>query len=126
MDYKISNNANAALFDELLKVLNGHQKEPGASEALTDLKAAKVNYIQRSIDQMMNCLVLAIHDLLVHPPGPELQRDLRDTIDRYYHEIFQAGSKLNDMARQYETRGGKPLSHDEILDEVDERRGTAR
>ena len=124
MDYTISNNSK--LFDELLKVLNRHQKESGAIEAIADLKAAKVNYVQRSIDHMMNCLVLAIHDLLVHPPSPELQRELSNAIHRHYVEMFQAGSRVNELAREYETSGGKPLSHDEILDEVDERRGTAR
>jgi 3-methyladenine DNA glycosylase AlkC len=46
MDYTISNNAR--LLDEPV------------IEVLDDLKAAKVNYVQRSIDHIMNCLVLAI------------------------------------------------------------------
>jgi hypothetical protein len=70
MDYTISNNAR--LFDALIQVLNEHQNEPGVVEALEDLKAAKINYVQRSIDHMMNCLVLAVHDLVVHPPSPQL------------------------------------------------------
>jgi hypothetical protein len=124
MDYTISNNAK--LFDELLQVLNNHQNEPGVVEALDDLKAAKVNYVQRSIDHMMNCLVLAIHDLVVHPPSAELRTDLSAVIDRYYAGMFQAGSRLGEMAREYEASGGKLLSHDEILEEVDERRGVSR
>jgi hypothetical protein len=124
MDYTISNNSK--LFDDLLQVLDGHKNEPGVVEVLGDLKAAKVNYIQRSIDHMMSCLVLAIHDLLVHPPSTELQMELRATIHRHYTGMFQAGSRLSEMARQYEANGGKPLSYDEILQEVDERRGTAR
>jgi len=124
MDYTISNNSK--LFDELLQVLNSHQSEPGVDEALDALKAAKLNYIQRSIDHMMNCLVLAIHDLVVHPPSKELQKDLSTVIHRHYTGMFQAGSRLSEMAREYEARGGKPLSHDEILEAVDERRGTAR
>jgi len=124
MDYTISNNAK--LFDELLQVLNNHRSEPGVVEALEDLKAAKVNYLQRSIDHMMNCLVLAIHDLIVNPPNTELKKDLIAVIHRYYTGIFEAGSKLTEMAREYEASGGQPLSHDEILEEVDGRRGGAR
>lgn len=124
MDYTIS--SNSKLFDELLEILNRHQSEPGVVKALDDLKAAKVNYIQRSIDHMMNCLVLALHDLVVHPPSIELQRELNAAIHRHYTVMFQAGSRLREMALQYEASGGKPLSHDEILEEVDERRGTAR
>jgi hypothetical protein len=124
MDYTISNNSR--LFDELLQVLNSHQNEPGVVEALDDLNAAKVNYVQRSIDHMVNCLVLAIHDLVVHPPSPELRADLGQVIHRYYTGIFQAGSRLGDMAREYEASGGKLLSRDEILREVDERRGVSR
>jgi hypothetical protein len=44
----------------LLKVLNDHQREPGVVEALEDLKAAGFNYVQRSIDHMLSCLVLTI------------------------------------------------------------------
>jgi hypothetical protein len=124
MDYTISNNAK--LFDELLQVLNSHQNEPGVVETLVDLQAAKVNYIQRSIDHMMNCLVLTIHDLVVHPPSKELRKELSSVIHRYYTGIFQAGSRLSEMAREYEANGGKALSHDEILEEVDESRGTTR
>jgi hypothetical protein len=121
MDYTISNNAK--LFDELLAVLNKHQDEDGVIEALEDLKAAKVNYVHRSIDHMMNCLVLAIYDLAVHTPSKELQSELRSVIRRFVAGIFQAGSRLSELARQYEASGGKLLSHDEILQEVDERRG---
>jgi hypothetical protein len=124
MDYTISNNAK--LFDELLDVLNKHQNEPGVIEALEDLKAAKVNYVQRSIDHMMSCLVLVIHDLLVHPPSNELQSDLRSVIHGFYMGIFQAGSRLSELARQYEVSGGEPLSREAILEEVDQRRGTSR
>ncbi len=123
MDYTIDNNAR--LFDELIQVLNSHQNEPGAIEALEDLKAAKVNYVQRSIDHMLNCLVLAIHDLVVNPPSEALQNDLKSVIDRFYRAAFP-GPKLSELARQYEASGGKPLSVEEILQEVNERRGTSR
>jgi hypothetical protein len=123
MDYTIDNNAR--LFDELLQVLNSHQNEPGAIEALVDLQAAKVNYVQRSIDHMINCLVLALHDLIVHPPSEALQSDLKSVIDRFYRAALP-GPKLSELARQYEASGGKPLSVEEILQEVNERRGTSR
>jgi len=70
---------------------------------------------------MMNCLVLAIHDLVAHPPSKELQKDLSAIIHQHYIRMFQAGSRLSEMAREYEATGGKPLSQDEILEEVDER-----
>jgi hypothetical protein len=123
MDYTISNNAQ--LFDDVLQVLNGHQNEPGVAEALEDLKAAKANYVQRSIDHMTNCLVLAIHDLVVHPPSKELRSELRSVIDEFYKSQM-AGPKLRNLADQYESGGGQLLSRDEILKEVDERRGTSR
>jgi len=109
----------------LLEVLNRHQNEPGVIAALGDLKAAKVNYCQRSIDHMVNCLVLAIDDLLVHVPSKELQNELGSVIHRFVTEIFHAASKLSELARQYEASGSKLLSHDEILQEVDERRGSS-
>ena len=124
MDYTISNNAK--LFDELLRVLNNHQNEPGVVEALEDLKAAKLNYVQRSIDHMMNCLVLAVHDLLACLKTKELQSELVSVIDQFYSGIFQAGSRLSELSRQYEAAGGKSLSHDEILEEVDASRGISR
>lgn len=124
MDYTISNNSK--LFDELLQVLNRHRNELGVAEAFDDLKAAKFNYIQRSIDQMISCLVLAIHDLAVHPSNADLQMELKAVIQQHYVRMFEAGSRLSEMAREYDVSGGKPLSHDEILEEVDNRRGTGR
>src|SRR5213593_4768817 len=124
MDYTISNNAK--LFDELLQVLSKHQNEPGVVGAFEDLKAAKINYVQRSIDHLMNCLVLAIHDLVVNRPSEELWNDLRDVIHHFYQGIFQTGPRLSELARQYEASGGTPLARDEILQEVDERRGNSR
>jgi hypothetical protein len=124
MDYTITNNAK--LFDDLIEVLGRHQDEPGAGEALGDLSAAKVNYVQRSIDHMMNCLVLAIYDLVVHPPSNELRDELREVFHRYYTTISGAGARMAELARDYERSGGKLLSPDEILEEVDERRGKAQ
>src|SRR5262249_28085831 len=115
MDYTIANNAK--LFDELIEVLNNHQDEPGVIVALDDLKAAKINYTQRSIDHMMNCLVLFAHDLVVNAPSEDLRRDLASMIHRYYSSIMNAGPRLAVIASDYEARGGKPSSRDEILKE---------
>jgi exonuclease V gamma subunit len=124
MDYTISNNAK--LFDALLGALARHHEEPGVAAALDDLSSAKFNYLQRSIDHMMNALVLTLHDLIVHPPSKELQNELTDIIHEFYTGVFQAGSKMIDLAQQYEASGGKLLSDEEILAEVDERRGGSR
>jgi hypothetical protein len=124
MDYKITR--NAILFDELLAVLNKHQNEPGAIETLSNLKAARTNYVQRGMDHMLNCLLLVIHELVEHPPSQALQTDLRAVIHRHVTEIFQAGAKLTEMAHEYEASGGKLLSHDEIMEEVNDRRGASR
>ena len=124
MDYTISN--NAALFDEVLKVLYKYQNHPGVGEACEEFKAAKLNYVQRSTDHMMNCLVRGIHDLIMNPPSPALLRELKSVIHGFHEVTMQAGSRLGELARQYEDSGGKPLSLDEILHEVDESRGTSR
>ena len=124
MDYTISNNAK--LLDALLDALNRHREEPGVAAALDDLNSAKFNYVQRSIDHMMNALVLTIYDLLVHPPSKELQDELRSIIHQFVTGIFQAGSRMSDLSRQYEASGGKLLSDEEILAEVHERRGGSR
>jgi hypothetical protein len=124
MDYTVSNNIK--LFDELLRVLNKHQNEPGVIEALEDLKASKVNYVQRSIDHMLSCLVLALHDLVVRPPSEELWHDLRSVIHQFYSGTLQTGSRLRELAHEFEVSGGRPLTQNEILEEVDERRGATR
>jgi hypothetical protein len=124
MDYTIDNNAK--LFDELLEILNKHRDEPGVAAAIEDLKAARVNYLQRSIDHMMSCLVLTVYDLISQAPNEKLQRDLESVIHGYVSWIFQAGARISSLARQYEASGGKLLSREEILQEVDERRGTSR
>ena len=123
MDYTISNNER--LFSELLQVLNNHYKEPGVTQAFDNLKAAKLNYVNRSIDHMMNRLVLAGHYLVVHPPSEALQKDLRAVVEGFVAGIFEAASKYGELARQYEASGGELLSRDEILKEIDDRRGLA-
>jgi hypothetical protein len=121
MDYTISNNAR--LFDDLLEVLNRHAGEPGVREALDYLSSAKVNYVQRSIDHMISCLVLAIHDLVVHPPSNKLRAELGAVFYRYVDDMSNAGKKLAELAREYELSGGRLLTEAEILQEVHERRG---
>jgi hypothetical protein len=117
---------NIKLFDDTLQILNLHAEEDGVREALADLEAAKLNYEQRSIDHMVGCLFLALHDLVVHPPSQALQNDLKNLVDRLYADILRAGSSPGNMARNYERTGAKPLSNQEILEEVNERRGASR
>lgn len=123
MDYTISNNSK--LFDDLLNVLNAHQKDTGALEALADLKAAKLNYTQRSIDHMLNCILLAAYDLSKAPNGQEVFKEMLAVIQTYVRDIFDAGSRLTELARRYQASGGKLLADEEILQEVDERRGSS-
>jgi len=129
MDYTILNNTE--LYDKLLAVLSKHRDEPGVVEAIEYLKAAKTNYIRRptpylaSIDKMMNCLVLVIYELVRQPPGEELSLELKSVVRGYVTGIFEAGAKMSRLAHEYEASGGKLLSQDEILQEVDERRGTS-
>lgn len=104
MDYTVSNNAK--LFDEVLEILDRHRGEPGVTEAFDNLRAAKTNYVNRSIDHMITCLVLTIHYLIVNPANTQLQNDLRTVIDRFVREVFEMGSKLSRIALEYERSGG--------------------
>lgn len=123
MDYTIGNTAK--LFDQLLAVLNKHSKDPGAIEALEYLRAARNNYVNRSIDHMTNCLILTIQTLVAHPPSEALQEELKSVINSFVMGIFQTGSKLSELAHKYEESGGTLLSPEAILAEVDETRGLA-
>src|SRR5262249_30357182 len=118
--------AQIKLFDDLLAVLDKHRDEPGVGEAITGLKAAKINYLQDSTEQLVACLVLAMRELLAHPTGSLLRTELKATIDAFVTSTLKNGSKLTDLAREYEMNGGKLLSYDEIIREVDERRGVSR
>lgn len=124
MDYTIHNNAR--LFDELIDVLGRHYEEPGVGQALDYVKSAKTNYVQRSIDHMVNTIVLALHSLLSAPSGEALRRELVAVIDHHIQEIFQRFSRFEELAHEYEASGGKLLSREEILEEIDERRGASR
>jgi len=104
-------------------VLAEHAEKPGVTEAMEHLKAAKENYVQRSLDHMLNSLVLALHDLIANPVARPLQDELKDVISRFVQTIFETPARLRRLAEEYERSGGKPLSTDEILREVDERRG---
>lgn len=124
MDYTIRNHEK--LFDELLAVLNRHAGEPGVGEVIADLNAARLNYRNRSIDHMLSCLVLTIHGLSASSTSNALRDDLRAVLDKFVKDILQTGSKLRALAREYEESGGKLLSREEILQEVEERRGVSR
>ena len=52
--------------------------------------------------------------------------EVSDAIRRYVTQIFEAGARLTEIAHQYGANGGKLLSREEFLAEVDERRGTTR
>jgi hypothetical protein len=121
MDYTIANNAK--LFDELLGALAKHAEDPGITEAIAHLRAAKENYVQRSLDHMLNSLVLALYDLSTHRIDQRLSDELNSVISSFVHGIIEAPARLRKMAEEYERRGGKLLSADEILREVEERRG---
>jgi hypothetical protein len=114
------------LFDDLLSVLEKHREEPGIDQTIEDLKAAKINYSQGSTDQLVACLVLTMRDLVARPSHSTVFEELKTTIDQFATQTLEIGSKLSDLARKYETNGGKLLSYEEILREVDERRGASR
>jgi hypothetical protein len=114
------------LFDDLLAVLDKHRTEPGVEQSIEDLRAAKINYSQDSTEQLVACLILAVRDLNALPAGSGLWAEIKTTIDRFAASTLKIGSKLSDLAQQYETSGGKLLSYEEILREVDERRGVSR
>ena len=122
MDYTVKN--VAMLFDELLRVLNDHQTEEGVLETFACLNAAKFNYEQRDIDHMMNNLILAFHQLSVLR-NPQLQAELRSVIQAFVKYIDEAGSRMAKLAEEYRASGGKLLSREEILEEVNERRGAS-
>jgi len=112
------------LFDVILGILDRHRPERDAEAGA--LRAARFNYIQRDIDHLATNLSLFFHDLAMGPRAPELQDELRSALDEFAREIFQAGSSMSKLARDYEAGGGKLLSRDEILQEVSERRGGSR
>ncbi len=124
MDYTISNNKK--LFDEILRILSRHAGEPGVEEALHALNAAKENYLQRSIDHMLSNIALSLADLLRNPVHQATADELKDVFLRFVQEMLNAPARLRKLAEEYERNGGKPLSRDEILREVEERRGVHR
>ncbi len=121
MDYTIPNNSK--LFDELLAVLERHAEEPKVAAAIDHLRAAKVNYVQRSLDHMINSLVLVWYDLSSPSTTQVLRDELNAVISAFVQNIFEAPAKLRRLAEEYEKNGGKLLTTDEILAEVNERRG---
>jgi DNA-binding response OmpR family regulator len=121
MDYIIEDNAR--LFDELIKILYEDDPQCHAFEAL---RLAKANYEQRSMDHMLSNLVLAICELLGDSVSQELREKVKSVIIAHANQKFDAMKKLTSLSDQYRASGGKLLSRDEILQEVDERRGTSR
>jgi hypothetical protein len=124
MDRTVANHTK--LFDELLVILDKHRDDPGVEEAIADLRAAKINYAQGSTNQLVACIVLTIHDLFTHPPSSALLEEVKGVTNRFVAGKLEVGSKLSDLAKQYEASGGRALSYEEILREVDERRGASR
>jgi hypothetical protein len=108
MDYTIGNVPK--LFDALIALLKQHEEEPGVGEALIDLGAARINYVQRSVDHMIACLVLTIHDLSSHPLNPALSKEIKSIVHDFVRDTLESGARLTELARQYEANGGKLLS----------------
>lgn len=124
MDYTISNHFK--LFDDVLAVLQRYCDKPGVAGAFDDLLAAKKNYQQRSLDHMLNCLVLVLHDLVIARDVPGLMDDLSRAIHDHYRRVLESSNQLASLAQEYELSGGPPLSYDQIAEEIARRRGGAR
>jgi hypothetical protein len=75
---------------------------------------------------MLTNLVLAACELLGDSASQQLREKVKSVIIAHANQKFDAMKKLTSLSDQYRESGGKPLSHDEILQEVDERRGTSR
>jgi len=110
------------LFDDVLSVLNRHQGENGAIEALEYLKAARYNYEQRDIDRMVVSLLLALQQTL--RLRPEVTQEIQDVIRALTNLRSENAANMIRMAQDYEARGGKLLSRSEVLEEVSRRRGS--
>jgi hypothetical protein len=118
MDYIIEDNAR--LFDELIKIL--YEEDPRC-HAFEALQLAKANYEQRSLDHMLSNLVLAICEMLGDSVSEQLREKVKSVIMAHAGRKFDAMKKLTSLSDQYRASGGKLLSRDEILQEVEERRG---
>ena len=119
MDYIIEDNAK--LLNELIEILYEDDPHSRAFEALRNVKA---NYEQRSMDHTLMTLVLAIYELLGDSVTKETRDKIKSALVAYANQEFDAMKKLTSLSDQYRESGGKLLSRDEILQEVDERRGT--
>ena len=121
MDYIIED--NAMLLDELIKILYEEDRHSRAFEAL---RSAKANYEQRSMDHTLMNLVLAIYELLGDSVTKQTREKVKAVIFAHVNRKFEAMKQLTSLGDEYRASGGKLLSRDEILQEVDERRGTSR
>jgi hypothetical protein len=121
MDYIIEDNAR--LLNELIAILREDDPHSRAFEAFRNVKA---NYDQRSLDHTLMTLVLAIYELLGDSVTKETRDKIKSALVAYANQKFDAMKKLTSLSDRYRASGGMLLSRDEILQEVDERRGTSR
>jgi hypothetical protein len=117
---------NLALFDALLEVLARHEDTAAVPEILQDLKSARFNYTQRDVGHLVNNLCRVLYKLIDGPLDEALKDDLRKEIRARAKAILATAAELRQLADEYEAKGGKLLSQDEILAEVAERRGGSR
>ena len=110
------------LCDDVLAVLNKHQAENGAVEALEYLKAARYNYGQHDLDRLVMSLVLALEQL--PRLSPEVIQEIQDVVREFTNLRSEATARMKSLAQDYEARGGKLLSLSEVLQEVSRRRGS--
>jgi len=113
------------LFDVLLAVLDQHRNKPGAEEAHAYLKSARFNYVRNDTDRMIGAVMMALRQILAVAPD-ELKADLREKVLDFIRLCSASPELLRKLAEEYEASGGKPLSPEEVLQEVAERRGAFR
>ena len=111
------------LFEQLIEVLNKYQTKDGAIEVLGFLGAARENYSQGSIDHMLRSLLLAWEH--AGKLDPEISKELRSVVSTFVAKIFAAAAEMSRLSEEYEVAGGKPLSREEINEEVNARRGAS-
>ena len=71
-----NNSDNAKLFDALERSCRSTRLSLVSRRQFEDLRAAKANYVERSIDHMLKGLILMIDDLVSQQTKEELQKDL--------------------------------------------------
>jgi archaellum component FlaC len=124
MDRAIDGNLD--LFDALLQVLSKHEGNASVEGIRQDLKSARFNYTQRDVRHLVNNLCRALHSLMDESLDESLKAELKNEVRARATAVVLAAEKLRELADEYEAKGGKLLTHDEILAEVAERRGGFR